>query len=107
MVRSRQGNWDALDQLDDTPKPTEEIFLYALTEKPGWMHLCIRGKGKAAGVFYTTGRYRHVALQIPDATLRDTQAWRTWCQKNHEFFKLKEGCEASLAALEAKEVAHA
>lgn len=35
VVRNRQGKWDALDQLDDSPASDEEIFVYRLKEHLG------------------------------------------------------------------------
>jgi hypothetical protein len=75
-VRVAGGKWDALDQLDDYPKPNEEIVVYALEGAPTWMHVHRRG----GGGIYRGGAYRVVEPQPADADLRDVFKWRAWAQ---------------------------
>ncbi len=55
--------WDALDQLDDTPRPEEEIHVYM---QHRWSHS--RGIGFVA-------EYLHVP-DVDGETVRDNEAWR-------------------------------
>ena len=73
----RDGNkWDALDQLDDTPHPHEDVFAYEMVSGPTWYH--IRATKGRSGCF-RGGEYRLVADQPDSATLRTNRAWRDWC----------------------------
>ena len=74
VVRSREGDWDALDQLDDVPQADEQIAVYALEGEAGGMHVRARGGCE----WYTTAEYRAVDPQPEDATVRDTDAWRAF-----------------------------
>ena len=80
VVRSRNGNWDALDQLDDEPKPSETIHVYRLASEVTNIHLCIRGKGKRGSGWYAMAEYRELPEQPGDEHTRSTEAWRAWCQ---------------------------
>ena len=75
-VVSAGGAQDVLDQLEDTPAPSEEVYVYKRQGSAGTVHLNL-GHRKGTG-FYAMGEYRHV----PDAdgeALRKTEAWRQWC----------------------------
>ncbi len=89
VVQNPKGEWDALDQLGDTPGDKEKIFVYVLTEKAGYMHICVRGKGRKGGGYYAVANYRYVPDAHPNC-LRDTEAWRAWCRENHHLFRLPE-----------------
>ena len=78
------GTWDALDQLDDVPKPTEEIHVYRIEGEP------MRGfwdgtdkRGRRTGGMFIHAQYRHVIRQPDDDTARDAEAWKQWCQTEH------------------------
>lgn len=75
-----QGEWDALDQLTDTPEPDEEIIAYRRHRRPGWVH--INTGRKPGGGFYTVAEYRVVPAQPDDATLRDRARWQAWVLDN-------------------------
>ena len=84
VVQNRiSKEWDALDQLDDIPKPTETIVAYRLLSNDGCMHLLIRGKYKKAGGWYPVSSYGVVEQQPDDATMRDTEKWRAWCAEEN------------------------
>lgn len=78
VVRGRGGAWDALDQLDDEPKRTEQIYVYLRQEdpKPTWIHLCMRPRS-ASGTYWTAD-YRYLPEQPADSQIRGTAAWRSW-----------------------------
>jgi hypothetical protein len=78
VVREPDGAWDALDQIDDTPNPVEEIHVYRIVDRRGPVHVCIRGKGRGASGWYQSATYAHVA-DIDGEQVRDTLAWRQWC----------------------------
>ena len=65
---------DVLDQLTDTPAPTERVHVYKLEGAAGMVHLNRGGKGSG---FYATGSYRHLP-DVDGEALRDTAAWRQW-----------------------------
>lgn len=79
---SRTDHWDALDQLHDEPAEIENIWVYQLQGKAGWIQLCTRGpqRGKVSGR-YMTGEYALVPDQPTQALLRDTQQWREWAEQ--------------------------
>ena len=77
VVRSRNGKWDALDQLDDEPKPTETIFVYERMNIPRMGHMCMSPRSQSG--WYAIANYRLFQDQPADEIMRDTQKWREWC----------------------------
>lgn len=71
-----KDKWDALDQLDDHPAPTEALYAYRLAGKPGMCHVD-RSRGRSS--WYTIAQYAFVLEQPADEIMRDTKAWRVWC----------------------------
>ena len=69
------GDWDALDQREDTPRAGERITVYELVGEPTWMHVCRSGN---RGGVYRGGTYKVVDPQPEDAQVRSTAAWRAW-----------------------------
>lgn len=80
VVRSRNGAWDALDQLDDEPKPTETITVYRRRDDLAISKyfLCSRGKGKRESGQYWNAAYSVLAEQPADNQVRTTAAWQSW-----------------------------
>jgi len=73
----KANTWDALDQLDDEPRPEEHVFAARLAGT-GSMHVDgVRG-GKRAGWWLRTATYELVEPQPDDATMRDTTQWQAW-----------------------------
>ena len=68
---------DVLDQLTDTPAPTERVHVYKLQGAAGFVHLNMGGSKKGSGL-YATGVYKHLP-DVDGEALRDTAAWREWC----------------------------
>lgn len=77
VVQGRK-EWDALDQLGDTPAAHERIHVYRLKENRGTVHLNCGRRG--ASGFYEMADYAYSADQPTDAVARDTDAWRGWCR---------------------------
>lgn len=74
VTRSDAGEIDALDQLDDRPKPNETITVYERVTTPSTVHINMRGGcGR-----YQIADYRQTSRQPDDATARSTAAWRAW-----------------------------
>lgn len=77
-VKDKNGQTDVLDQLDDTPRESEVVYIYQLDGEAGWIHLYARGKGgKAATGFYMTGAYHHLP-EVDGQILRETSRWQQW-----------------------------
>jgi hypothetical protein len=77
--------FDALDQVDDTPKPEERIHVYVRIGGAGWAHVDFRDKnGRRDSKNVITARYRLYERQPDDADARDTERWRTWAEAQRE-----------------------
>lgn len=81
VVQAQGGEWDALDQLDDTPKPREKLFVYRLVKTEGRIHICRRG---GRGGMYSRALYTLHDTQPADETLRLTRMWRDWCADEYD-----------------------
>lgn len=79
VTKGPTGEFDALDQLSDTPKADEAIFAYRRVGRSGSVHINARKNGRHCGGFFTTATYEIVPIQPDDATMRDTAKWREWC----------------------------
>lgn len=79
-VQGADGKWDALDQPEDAPNPTETAYAYIRQGEAGACHVSLRGKdGKRGGGFYQTGTYE-VCFPQPDAeTMANNSKWQAWC----------------------------
>ncbi len=75
-VVEKNGAWDALDQLEDTPDPAEKIYAYERVGKPGQVHI---NQGSGRGGWFTMAEYSLVADQPGDVVMRDPESWRKWC----------------------------
>lgn len=85
VVVNDVGNWDALDQFDDTPAADETIFVYVRDAKPesrGMVDYCGKN-GRRQGGMFVAWDYRALNEPPPDeSVLRDTVKWREWCRAN-------------------------
>lgn len=78
VVCDRTLKFDCLDQLDDTPKPDETIFVYIRASLPQMMH--VRRDRRAGGSFScTAAQYRLWPNQPDDSWLRTKARWDEWC----------------------------
>lgn len=84
VVRSRTGEWDALDQISDTPKATETITAYRRVGSAGSMHLSYSTpSGPVAGRSGAIAEYELCAEQPSDEVARDNEAWRNWATEQN------------------------
>lgn len=79
VVVGADGKVDALDQLNDTPLPSETIHVYTLVEVSGVVHVDRRG---GTGGTYPVAKYRIYHSQPKQLTIRMTKGWETWCRAN-------------------------
>jgi hypothetical protein len=87
VVCSAGGEWDALDQLGDTPPADESITVYQLNPATVSRYhlLCGRGKsGQNASGWYFDAEYFVLADQPADSQVRDNAAWRAWAMQHAE-----------------------
>lgn len=84
VVGTRGGKWDALDQPDDKPELSEQVYLYQQIGVPFRFHLSCRGKGKSASGWYQDGYYLHLPTPPADEYLRDNALWAQWCDLNKD-----------------------
>lgn len=75
VVQTKAGQWDALDQLDDTPRFGETIHVYQQASFDGRVHLCRSGKGSG---WFVIASYRLFPRPPADHEIRTTAAWRAW-----------------------------
>ncbi len=73
--------WDALDQLEDVPRPTEQLFCYRLTAAPmrGMIDYRSGPKGGARrGHPFIHASYAIVGDAPPEGVMRENHRWRLW-----------------------------
>jgi hypothetical protein len=77
------GQWDALDQIDDSPEPDELIHVYVKQPGEGMLHLDMVNKKtrRREGRSYITVSYELSADQPDDATARNKERWQAWCRE--------------------------
>jgi hypothetical protein len=74
VVVDQDGSVDALDQIEDTPKPTEKIYVYRQGEQ---IFVCGRGTAPTQN---PTFFYFPVPLDAQTLeSFRDNEVWRAWC----------------------------
>jgi hypothetical protein len=79
-VTEENGKWDALDQLEDKPRPAEKLYAYeAIQETVGYAFIDFRGKQKGRSGRYAIAVYRIVNPQPTDEQMRSNDAWTAWC----------------------------
>lgn len=76
-VVEKDGKWDALDQLDDTPDPGEKIYVYKLMEKPMTVHI---NAGRGRSGWHQMAAYVFIQDQPADSEIRGTEEWRKWAR---------------------------
>lgn len=87
VVDETDGKVDALDQLDDTPGPSERVHVYRRRRYGGVIFACARGHRKgddhACSGQYVIAEYEHLE-GIDGEQLRETDAWREWAHSQPE-----------------------
>lgn len=73
--------WDVLDQPDDTPSPSELVFVYKRVEGTGGVVFACTRSSRGGGR-YEGADYRHV--EVEGEQFRDTSAWRDWALSQPE-----------------------
>lgn len=85
VTRSRKGQFDALDQLTDTPEPGEVLYAYEKAEDHGVVHYDGRDKqGRRFGRWEEVADYRLCTEQPSDAVMRDRKQWAAWATTRAE-----------------------
>lgn len=85
-VVESHGQWDALDQLHDTPQPEETLHVYQLKGKVMNCHVKMR-KG---GGWFVMARYELCLEQADESSMRENAAWQAWC-RGHVHLLAKQG----------------
>ena len=75
-VKDADGSTDVLDQVEDTPKPSEKVYVYRMEGNPGTIHL---HGGKSSG-WWALASYYHLEA-LDGESFRDNQAWQEWVLK--------------------------
>jgi len=73
VVVDEDGTVDALDQLEDEPRPGERVHVYVRVKSPA--HVCSSDRG-----CFEVAEYEHVP-DVDGEQLRATSAWREWCTR--------------------------
>lgn len=87
VVRDPAGAFDALDQLDDAPRPDESVTVYRRVGRPGSVHVDYCRPRR--GVWYLTAAYEVCPDQPGDADARDTTRWREWARRQQQREKVQ------------------
>ncbi len=79
-VTEKDGKFDALDQVEDTPRPGEFMHVYKLVSYDGGAFVDGRDKktGKRTGGYMVIARYKLYSEQPSQDTLGDTKKWQEW-----------------------------
>ncbi len=85
VTLDRAGTIDALDQLDDRPRPDEALFAYIKTSDDGMVHINSRdSKGRHTGGFFAMATYALIEPQPDEATMRSQAMWVEWTVHDHD-----------------------
>ena len=79
-VTECKGKFDALNEVEDTPRTDETLYAYQLVEMPGWSFV----DGPKCRGRYATSNYRLVSDPPDDATMRNNMSWTKWCESNKQ-----------------------
>lgn len=78
VIDETTGQVDALDQMDDTPGPSERIHVYRRTIDGGMVHVCGRGSRHGRGCSaYVMASYEHMP-DVDGESVRVNERWRAW-----------------------------
>lgn len=81
---------DALDQLDDTPRPGERVIAAEKRDESSVHYDGVRN-GRRFGEWHRTATYVPVPDPPPQDVLRDTERWRAWCVARMDAAEKPEG----------------
>ena len=77
-VTEAGGKFDALDMLEDSPRPEEKLYAYQISEFRGTAHIY---RGRHGSGFFAMASYKIVSNQPSDAQMRDPKLWDEWCKQ--------------------------
>lgn len=80
-VTAAHGAFDALDQLEDKPRPEEYVYVYKITGNPGRVHI---NRGKQGSGWYTMAEYKIVPVQPGQDVLKHADNWHNWVMSQPE-----------------------
>jgi hypothetical protein len=75
VIDAKTNEKDVLDDLEDTPKDSEDVFVYECQGEAGWIHLLMSPRSKSG--FYAFGEYK-LRDDIDGRLIRTTESWRAW-----------------------------
>jgi hypothetical protein len=78
LARSQEKAWDALDQVDDTCKPREEVVVYVRAGEATMVHVCARPRGSG---WYAMAQYKMFDPQPSPDDVFLNEDWQAWCYK--------------------------
>jgi len=87
VVIDFDGTVDALDQLDDVPKATETIHVYALLGRPSQYHVLCTPRWKSG--WHLAADYRLHGEQPSEEIARDTHRWREWAARQRRAMQIE------------------
>lgn len=76
-------NWDALDQIEDTPE-SYETCVAAVLQSRGTMHVDRTVKGRRVGEWHGTATYEVFDPQPSQEIMHDNAKWREWCMEQEQ-----------------------
>jgi hypothetical protein len=78
VVCSPHGKWDTLDQVDDTPRPREKIFVYVRRDDLPQSRIHIKATRRSQSGYYFTCSYSFLPEQPADSDVRRNFMWESW-----------------------------
>lgn len=78
VVIDDAGTVDALDQLSDSPRVGEKVYVYRLVSNDGSVHVCGTKNGRRWGATLQRTVYRLHEQQPDDKAARWTTDWQRW-----------------------------
>jgi hypothetical protein len=75
VIDARTNEKDVLDQLEDTPKESEDVFVYERQGEAGVVHLLMSPRSKSG--WYALAEYK-LRDEIDGRLVRSNESWRAW-----------------------------
>ncbi|HXJ12700.1 MAG TPA: hypothetical protein VNH19_10545, partial [Candidatus Limnocylindrales bacterium] len=90
ICKKGREEWDALDQVTDSPQPHEKIFVYRKVADHGMVHICA---GRGRGGYFAHAEYELYQPQPHEDAVRRNEDWQTWAHETYRQLNLpaKEG----------------
>jgi len=82
VIDRKTGEVDALDQLDDRPRPGEEIHVYRRAGRARRYH--VKACRRSESGYVLQARYRQHEEQPADHVGRDCKSWQNWAGEQWE-----------------------